>query len=125
MIISSRCNIKQFTDTWALRRKLTLKEILIDCKAYQRKERASKDFDQLGLKSKESGVETTQVNAPGSGVMNGVKKQKGNNSGKKGGHGANNRGEGKNVSRDLVFSSIRNVSRPIHFIMYIRQIGVK
>ena len=37
LIISSRCNIKQLTDTWALRRKLTLKEILIDREAYQHK----------------------------------------------------------------------------------------
>ena len=31
LIISSHCNIKQLTDMWALRRNLTLKEILIDC----------------------------------------------------------------------------------------------
>ena len=74
--ISSLCNIKQLTDTWALRRKLTLKEILIDCETYQRKEKASKDFDKLGLKPKESGVETTHFNAAGSGGMSGVKKQK-------------------------------------------------
>ena len=49
--------------------------MLIDCEAYQRKERASKDFDQLGPKSKESGVETTQVNAAISG--GGVKSRKG------------------------------------------------
>ena len=50
LIISSRCNIKQLTDMWALRRNLTLKDILIDCEAYQRKEKAPKEFDKFGQK---------------------------------------------------------------------------
>ena len=94
LIITSRCNIKQLTHTWALRRKLSLKAVLIDCEAYQRKELASKDFDQLIHKNKESGAETTQINAAMSGGV--VKKQKANNRGKKGGHGTNNRGGGNN-----------------------------
>ena len=101
LIISSRCNIKQLTDMWVLRRNLTLKEILIDCEAYQRKEKASKDFDKLGQKSKELDGET-QVNKAdiaGPSGMSGVKKQRGNNRGKKGGRGGNdsNRGGSNNT----------------------------
>ena len=84
---------------WALQRTLTLKEILIDCEAYQRKENSSKDFDKLGQKSKESGVETqvNRVDMAGPSGMSGVMKQRGNNRGKKGGRGAINRGGGNNT----------------------------
>ena len=81
---------------WALRRNLTLKDIHIDCEAYQRKEKASKDFDKLGQKSKELDGET-QVNKAdiaGPNGMSGVKKQRGNNRAKKGGRGGNNSNRG-------------------------------
>ena len=66
-----------------------MNDVLLDCEAYQRKEKASKDFDQLNLKNKDkdSASEPTIVNA----VMPGgtSKKQKSSNKGKKGGRGTN------------------------------------